>query len=620
MYKKIFDKAFSGLSPLTDSKKIAENVIERTNNMKTSRNKKYISFKKPIAIAAAAVFGITAATVSVGAATGWNFNKAFGKIFETEKSALDNCSSNEDFDFSKYGKSLDLHYEFENHSVNIKGIIADETTAYVIYDIIFDEDYDYKPKENYREWFSTMTIDTPDSCMNTYWNEIISTEDNRFTFYSLATGGDEGKTLSGNTLIIDFPSLYRENDSDNPMDWQILECGINVEIPVDFPVYEKKTIPAPEDNKAYLIHGAGAKEFKIDAALEKIELSPFSCNFAFKTSLTPEEFYKDGNSYLIDKFSFTDKNGNEILYDKNSYSIYFDESGRLFYHTYLRTPIAPDEITAITVGGITVPLNNEPKFDFRKYGKELDLHYDFENYELYIKGISADNTTAYILYDVIFDKSFNYKHKDEWTQWDLRAIIDTLEKDGERTPCKLISIDQNTYSFCGMISLKNGKTLEGKTITMDFSDLCRTIPTTSENDERAYKEIELLDCNITAEIPIDFEICENRITKSFSENVKLYDYVNGEKVDCEGMLKSVSVTPFSWEILIDTGKTFGKAEGYYADITFNFSDRTSLTPPFGEQHTTHTENGSLYKAIFTTPITPDQITSITIGSTTIKFN
>ncbi len=76
--KEIFIKAFSQLDPLTDNETMLKNVKERAEKMNTGKR---ISFKKPLAVIAAAVLTVAAATISVGAATDWDYFGVFGQIF-----------------------------------------------------------------------------------------------------------------------------------------------------------------------------------------------------------------------------------------------------------------------------------------------------------------------------------------------------------------------------------------------------------------------------------------------------------------------------------------------------------------------------------------------------------
>ncbi len=365
-YNKIFNKAFSSLTPITKNKEICSNVMERAKKM---NEKKKITFKRPLAVVIAAAATIAAATISVGAATGWDFNGAFDSLFKkntewmkTSPDYQENDIYEGGFDFSKYGKELDLHYTFDDYTLSIKGVIADETTAYIVYDVVFDKDYDYKEKKDYTNWEMISLIETTDKAMHTNDGDIISVDDNRFTFYQMATGSTENKTLAGNTLVVDFYRLSRgiENSVDCDAlysEEQTLDCGLTVEIPVDFPIYEPRALTVSEENsKANLIDWKNGKEFEVEAKLETISISPLSCDFSFMTVI-PADGLSKGDGYGLDDFYFTDTSGKQIEFHVNSYSVDVDyETGAMRYHVRLNKPIDPDNIVSATVGGTTIEL------------------------------------------------------------------------------------------------------------------------------------------------------------------------------------------------------------------------------------------------------------------------
>ncbi len=359
-FKEIFKQAFDCVSPVSNDEEIFKGVMERTENMNTKRK---IKLKKPVFAVLAAVTAVAAATVTAGAATGWNFNGAFDSIFRQRTEWMETMPELQEyksgFDFSKYGKELDLHYSFDSYTLNINGVIADESTAYVVYEVIFDESYDYKEKKGYTPWEMTAILETADLAMNTNDDGLIAADDNRFMFYKMATSGKEDKPLIGNTLVLDFYRLSRGIENSIECDElyseeQTLDCGLTVEIPVDFPIYNAKEYTV--DEKAYLIDYKGGEKFEVEAELETISVSPLSCNFSFMTEISAELLSK-GGCYCLDDFYFTDKSGNEIIFANNSYMVDVEDNGRMRYHVHLNQPIEPDNIASITVGGITIELN-----------------------------------------------------------------------------------------------------------------------------------------------------------------------------------------------------------------------------------------------------------------------
>lgn len=287
------------------------------------------------------------------------------------------------------------------------------------------------------------------------------------------------------------------------------------------------------------------------------------------------------------------------------------------------TPAQTVEATVdITVTDTVETNESADTFDFKKYGKQLDLWYDFESYRLNIKGISADRTTAYILYDVIFDDTYDGAPKEGWTDWEFIVHMDALE-DGEaeaplnrvyRSHCELISHQDDTLSYYGMMCLSDiNDTLEGKTITLDFNDLYRLIPNTSEKDPEPWKERELLTCGLHVDIPVDFKICSESNEIVINESIELREYNESmEMTTAHAEVKSIKLTPFNWELFIEMDTSdFEKGDGYLVDITITLTDGTQLL--LSDYSFGHSENGSLYHGTFTRPISPTAVESVTVA-------
>lgn len=358
--KKEYNELFNRISPQSSNVEFLSEILGKAEKMK-KKNK--ISIKKPIIAAFAAVFTLAAATVTVGAATGWDFNGGFDAVFKnrTEQYATENQVYESGFDFARYGKELDLHYTFDDYTLNIYGVIADKSTAYIMYDVVFDEDFDYKEKEKYTQWDMTAILETADSAMHTNDGHLIAVDGNRFTFYQMATSGKEGINLSGNTLVLNLYRLERGIEQSVECDElysesQSVDCGLTVEIPVDFPLYDSKIYTVPEEKRrTYLIDHINGKEFNVEAKLETIEISPLSCEFSFLTDIA-ERGLEKGDCYTLDDFHFTYKDGKEVIFANNSYMIDVDETGRQRYHIHLNQPIEPDKINSVTVGGTTIAI------------------------------------------------------------------------------------------------------------------------------------------------------------------------------------------------------------------------------------------------------------------------
>lgn len=358
--KKEYNELFNRISPQSSNEEFLSQILRKAEKVE-KKNK--ISIKKPVIAVFAAVLALTTATVTVGAATGWDFNGGFDVVFKnrTEQYSSEHQAYETGFDFAKYGKELDLHYTFDDYTLNIYGVIVDESTAYVLYDVVFDEDFDYKDKNNYTAWDMNAILETADSAMTTNDGNLIAVDGNRFTFYKMATSGKENINLEGNTLIFNLYRLERgiENSVESEelySESQVVDCGITIEIPVDFPIYSPVTYSFSGDSSLfYLMDFNGGKEFYVEAMLETIEISPFSCEFSFMTDIG-EKGVQKGDCYLLGDFVITYNDGTEIVFTNNSYTIDVDETGRQRYHIHLNQPIDPDRISSVTVGGTTIAI------------------------------------------------------------------------------------------------------------------------------------------------------------------------------------------------------------------------------------------------------------------------
>lgn len=358
--KKEYIELFDRISPQSSNEEFLSQILGKAEKME---KKDKISIKKPVIAVLATVFTLAAATVTVGAATGWDFNGGFDAVFRnrTEQYSSEYQAYETGFDFAKYGKELDLHYTFDDYTLNVYGVIADESTAYVMYDVVFDEDFDYKEKEKYTQWDMKAILETADSAMQTNDGHLIGVEDNRFTFYKMATSGKENMNLAENTLILNLYRLERGIENSVECDElysesQIVDCGLTIEIPVDFPIYSPVTYSFSSDSDtSYLIDTIDGKELYVEAMLETIEISPLSCDFSFMTDIG-ERWFEKGDCYSLGNFIITYNDGTEIVFMNNNYTIDVDETGRHRYHALLNQPIEPDKISSVSVGGTTVAI------------------------------------------------------------------------------------------------------------------------------------------------------------------------------------------------------------------------------------------------------------------------
>ncbi len=251
--------SFSEITPPTDNVTLVRNVIERAENMNNNENRKpRLNMAAVTIIAAAAV--LAAATVSVGAATGWSFNSAFsqanqvvaerhGNTIVTAYSTAEAWNGSENtlstitgapFDWQSGGKELDLWYSFDNFRLNIKGICADDFAASVLYDVVFDNESDCPSKYGWTDWGITVVPEAVDKALKeqpelgmvtSVSDGVISKEGNILHCYTMPMLSPE-YTWEKKTLTLDFKS--------NKKEFFIGADGLHVEIPIDFPTFERR--------------------------------------------------------------------------------------------------------------------------------------------------------------------------------------------------------------------------------------------------------------------------------------------------------------------------------------------------------------------------------------------
>ncbi|MGN1109150.1 MAG: DUF4179 domain-containing protein [Oscillospiraceae bacterium] len=349
-----FKQEFSDIAPLTDNRTICRNVIERANIMK--ENKK-IRFGKAWIAAAAVVTALSAATVTVGAANNWDFNAAFRGIF----GGGENSVGEEGFDFERYGKSLDMWYDCDNFRLNIKGICADQTSAYVLYDVVFDEGFDYAPQDGWEDWYLSSVMEayipgeeqTLLGRINVMDHALLSQNGNVYSYYVMGRLSDADDTFEGKAVTLDFGELGRaiptgSEKIDEPyLDCEILDCGVHTEIPVDFPI-------CTESRRLELNEEIDCSEYSSDVApgtrgvITSLEITPFNWSYFVETDTS---WMGKGDGYSF-TFSVTLTDGRVI--SPRGYTQETTKTGMLSRGQF--TPLDYDKIESVTICGRTIPL------------------------------------------------------------------------------------------------------------------------------------------------------------------------------------------------------------------------------------------------------------------------
>ena len=385
-------ESFSEITPPTDNGTIIRNVIERAENMKKNETRKPRSNRVFVTASAAAAV-LAAATVSVGAATGWNFNSAFSQVNQTVannngshsvhaystdearqeaaqnpvRESVEAVAENQ-FDYLSGGKELDLWYTFDDFKLNIKGVCADDYMAYVLFDIVFDDDFDYSAKAGWTSWEICTLAEAVDKSLDEQpklgmvsgiGEEVISQEGN-ILHCSVRPHMFNEYTWAGKTLALDFMSIRRfipgksEKDDVQYQDKEELlfgEDGLHVEIPIDFPIFETTTweidqpidLAADEGNRLY--YGE-----ELPATVKYFSATPLSWRVYVESDTSG---FVKGDAYCID---VSIKSGDKTLETVSGEgSDWIDDSGQGEISLFAE-PADPAEITSITVCGQTFQL------------------------------------------------------------------------------------------------------------------------------------------------------------------------------------------------------------------------------------------------------------------------
>lgn len=137
-----------------------ENPHEFSPEFESAVNR-IIRRRKPMRLKAAVISAAAAAailaTTGVAAANGWSLKTAISGLFAEDKN---DGSALFGYDINGIGsKELDLTFERDGYKINTVGIVADEYTAYLLYDIVVEEGHIFKaqddPDGKYTQTYST---------------------------------------------------------------------------------------------------------------------------------------------------------------------------------------------------------------------------------------------------------------------------------------------------------------------------------------------------------------------------------------------------------------------------------------------------------------------------------
>ena len=619
-YKKLFDK----IAPIKSDRELLKAVLDRKAEKNMSSKKKFSKKAILIPAAAAALLGTTA--IGVSAAYQWNLPAAFEDMFRErfdQYNGENDAAKNVMFDFSTIGKELDLTYNFDKFDVVIKGIAADEHSAYLLYDVVFAEDYDYSLAKG-EEWALNLRPNIDLSWVMNYSGEMDPSVDTENGFLNMegntahcfSSVKISGISMQDKPLVYSFDSLIRTT-GDNKDITELEETKFSVDM--DFELWRNSVSILPnekitlESGETGIIDYIGLSTFGVELDVEwtgdmlSEENKEDMCE-KLKNSITIN--YKDGTTSRDTVFT-AEYLGSGLRYmhtrSEDSYS-----TSVLLSWVY---PVYMRDIDSITIGDKTYNVQsayNAVPFDFASIGKEINHVYEFDNYTLNVRGLITDGYSAYIVYDVVFDEDFDYAPRDGWGDWELDIRADLPSGNGVPSV-----VNGNVYTFYHRVGTDDNTTLRGKTVTFEFGDLSRwEMSHRSEKDETPeVLDSETLDCGVTLEVDFDFDV--NRGNKTVIGSTPIYL----SELFGSGTLTDFTVTPLGIKATVANSDIESaisvKAEYNDFDLALYHADGTmTLIDGFGRL-----DEGTLYlEGYFEYPLDTSDIVGAKIGNVEVDLS
>lgn len=474
-YKRLFDS----IAPPKSDEELLKAVLDRKAEKNMSTKKKFSKKAIVIPAVAAALLGTTA--IGVSAAYQWNLSAAFEDLFRNRYEEY-NGSSNARikdvvFDFSVIGKELDLIYNFDNFDVVIKGITADEHSAYLLYDIVFAEDYDYELADG-ESWRVNLMPNIDLSWVMNYEGEMSPSSGWSDSFlgmegstaHCLNVVNTVGISLQGKPVVYSFDSLVRNGSS---VKSRLGENKFSVDI--DFDTTANSVDLTPNETITIANGATGTLDYVglstfgvgIDVRWDSMDDPGLGIIDELKRSVVIN--FKDGTT--SDSSMFIPKNdmsGNRYSINRNP------QTSAVLYWLY---PVYMEDIESITIGDKTYKVERVDNasdlapFDFSTIGKEIGEAYEGLGYTLTVNGVVADAHTAHFIYTIEFNDKFplDYKHTDVkdtgWFDWAARDF--SVKVNGKEANVGMSSsdannlwLDENTLQrsfmvFCDEVSFEN---------------------------------------------------------------------------------------------------------------------------------------------------------------------
>lgn len=337
--------------------------------------------KKAVLISAIAFAVVGSATAVVAGANGWNLKTAISGLFDEDKN---DGSAFFGYDINGIGsKELDQTFERDGYTVNMVGTVADQYTAYLLYDVVVETGHVFE-SEHYTDTYSVddevwIYLSVP------FNDDMIELQKRYYREHENASLAQTDASQGAKTNLIsqdgnvyhyatrfDFKPISLENEEItfefggpvvNNIDYDAM-CEISDLLTVKFDFIEYNDERYMEINEPFEFNGE-------TYALDCVELTPFSLflrisqesDVYLNDDLMGEFIYK--SEAVRDNVKVTFKDGtisNEEMLFKSKTLVggaATNDNRHVFDDIHLNwsRPVNVDDVESITIGDTTFTLN-----------------------------------------------------------------------------------------------------------------------------------------------------------------------------------------------------------------------------------------------------------------------
>lgn len=362
--KREYNAMFDKLVPQKSDEELLRAVLSGKADIMNENKKRK---RKAIIIPALVAATLCATTVGVSAAYNWNIGAAIEDIFKLNSDVTSNAEPDfNSFDFEALGgKELSDVIRFDGYVVKMRGVAASVNTSFFVYDVVFDENYDYALGEG-EKWLLPITpayepgLPKDDFDMSGSYSEagFLGMDGN------VAHCFGKVKTdipVQGKTMILSLCNAVREK-ADGSNDRAIAPTKTSYTVKFDF--------DAAATSKVIKLNEHITADNEYTGMLTEIVVSPFEVKMRFiwdtpinnisnniddqletHLSKTIQVTFKDGTVKDINSFSLQNV---EISGTEQIEPIYYSVSVLSMEWKY---PVNSSDIVSVAIGGKTFTID-----------------------------------------------------------------------------------------------------------------------------------------------------------------------------------------------------------------------------------------------------------------------